>query len=138
LYHSQYIEGLSVPNLTSLYISRCANLKSLPCHLYKLLPKLEKVIISNCLEMETFPEGGMPPSLRLLYIRYCEKLLRSSSLTSKGMLIRLSIGVPCDGVDSFPNGGLMLLPPSLTSLELWKISSMHTLECRGHLHLTSL
>ncbi|MCH85801.1 NB-LRR type disease resistance protein Rps1-k-2 [Trifolium medium] len=98
-------EGLSAPNLTSLYVSRCVNLKSLPCRANTLLPKLEKVTISNCSEMETFPEGGMPPSLRSLYIRNCEKLMRSSSLTSMDMLMHLSIGGPCDGVESFSKGG---------------------------------
>ncbi|RHN71998.1 putative leucine-rich repeat domain, L domain-containing protein [Medicago truncatula] len=53
-------EGLSAPNLTSLYVFRCVNLKSLPCHANTLLPKLEEVHIYGCPEMETFPEGGMP------------------------------------------------------------------------------
>lgn len=53
-------EGLSAPNLTSLYVFRCVNLKSLPCHTNTLLPKLEEVHIYGCPEMETFPEGGMP------------------------------------------------------------------------------
>jgi len=131
-------EGLSAPNLTSLYVSRCLNLKSLPCHANTLLPKLERMTISNFLEMETFPEGGMPPSLRSLYIRNCEKLMRSSSITSMSMLIHLSIGGPCDGVKSFSNGGLVLLPPSLTSLDLFQMSILLTLECRGLFHLPSL
>jgi len=53
-------EGLSAPNLTSLYVFRCLNLNSLPCHANTLLPKLEEVHIYGCPEMETFPEGGMP------------------------------------------------------------------------------
>jgi hypothetical protein len=54
------------------------------------------------------------------------------------MLSHLSIGDLCDGIDSFPKKGFALLPPSLTSICLWKMSSLHTLECRGLLHLTSL
>ncbi|WJX22371.1 hypothetical protein P8452_11682 [Trifolium repens] len=88
--------------------------------------------------METFPEGGMPASLRSLYLRNCEKLLRNPSLTLFDMLTELSIVGPCDGVESFPNKGFALLLPSLTSLYLLGMSSLQTLECTGLLHLTSL
>ncbi|CAJ2658928.1 unnamed protein product [Trifolium pratense] len=131
-------EGLSAPNLEGLYISKCTNLKSLPCHINTLLPKLQKMSIEECPEMEKFPEGGMPPSLRSLRIWNCEKLLRNPSLTLFDMFSGLSIGGPCDDVESFPNKGFALLPPSLTSLNLYKMSSLHTLECTRLLHLTSL
>ncbi|KAL5096760.1 hypothetical protein RYX36_001087 [Vicia faba] len=128
-------EGLSAPNLNTLYVSCCINLKSLPCHVDTLLPMLENVTIEDCPEIETFPEGGMPPSLKSLGISNCEKLLRSPSLTLTYMLTRLTI---TDSAQSFPNQDFALLPPSLTSLELRSMSSLHTLECRGLLHLTSL
>ncbi|KAK2393613.1 putative disease resistance protein [Trifolium repens] len=60
-------EGLCAPNLKSLRISSCTNLKSLPCHINTLLPKLQDVVINNCPEM-TFPEIGMPRSFSLLII----------------------------------------------------------------------
>ncbi|WJX26707.1 hypothetical protein P8452_15592 [Trifolium repens] len=133
------IEGLSAPSLKSLYIDNCTNLKSLPCHINTLLPKLQDVRIFDCPEMETFPEGGMPASLRSLILGNCEKLLRNPSLTSLDMLTHLYIGGPCDdAIKSFPNKGFALLPPSLTSLYLWKISSLHTLDCTGLLHLQQL
>ncbi|KAK2447350.1 putative disease resistance protein [Trifolium repens] len=50
-------EGLSAPNLEILYINKCTNLKSLPCHINTLLPKLEVLSITDCPEIETFPEG---------------------------------------------------------------------------------
>ncbi|WJX22357.1 hypothetical protein P8452_11670 [Trifolium repens] len=131
-------EGLSAPNLQSLRISKCTNLKPLPCHINTLLPKLQEVSIDECPEMEAFLEGCMPPSLRSLDIGNCEKLLRNPSLTSLDMISHLSIGNICDGVASFPNKGFALLPPSLTSLDLWGMSSLHTLDCTGLLHLTSL
>ncbi|GAU23575.1 hypothetical protein TSUD_385630 [Trifolium subterraneum] len=97
-------EGLSAPNLESLLISKCSNLKSLPCHINTLLPKLQDAVIENCPEMETFPEGGMPPSLRTLYILSCEKLLRNPSLTSFDMISHLEIGdLRDDAIKSFPN-----------------------------------
>jgi len=128
-------EGLSAPNLKVLTISNCVNLKSLPCHVNTLLPKLNYVGIFNCPKIETFPEGGMPLSLRHLWIENCEKLLRNLWIE---MLTRLSIYGPYDGVESFPNKGFAMLPPSLTSLYLGNMSSLHTLECKGLLHLTSL
>ncbi|CAL5183498.1 unnamed protein product [Lathyrus oleraceus] len=131
-------EGLSAPNLTSLYVSNCVNLKSLPCHINTLLPKLESVWIYDCPKLETFSEGGMPPSLRTIWIGNCEKLLMSSSLTSMDVLTDLFINGPCDGVEYFPKKGYALLPPSLTYLQISNCSSLHTFDCTGLLHLTSL
>ncbi|KAI5447904.1 hypothetical protein KIW84_015377, partial [Lathyrus oleraceus] len=128
-------EGLSAPNLKSLYVYKCVNLKSLPC---TLLPKLESVCVYDCPKFETFSEGGMPPSLRTIWIGNCEKLLMSSSLASMDMLTHLSIDGPCDGVEYFPKKGYALLPPSLTYLQISNCSSLHTLDCTGLLHLTSL
>nr|XP_012568623.1 putative disease resistance protein At3g14460 [Cicer arietinum]XP_012568624.1 putative disease resistance protein At3g14460 [Cicer arietinum]XP_012568625.1 putative disease resistance protein At3g14460 [Cicer arietinum]XP_027187801.1 putative disease resistance protein At3g14460 [Cicer arietinum]XP_027187802.1 putative disease resistance protein At3g14460 [Cicer arietinum]XP_027187803.1 putative disease resistance protein At3g14460 [Cicer arietinum] len=133
-------DGLAAPNLRSLVVCRCVNLKSLPCHANTLLPNLEMVRIWDCPEMETFCEGGMPPSLRRLDIYKCEKLMRSPSLSLMGMLMLtdLTIDNVCDGVESFPNKDFALLPPSLTSLTLRNMPSLHTLDCTELLHLTSL
>jgi hypothetical protein len=141
------IEYLSVSkilqNLFIIAIVDCPKFVSfkregLPCQLNTLLPKLQELTISRCPKIETFPEGGMPPSLRTLQILNCEKLLRSPSLTLMGMLHRLIIGGPCDGVEFFPKEGFALLPPSLIFLSLCNLSSLHTLECRRLLLLTSL
>ncbi|WJX22368.1 hypothetical protein P8452_11680 [Trifolium repens] len=131
-------EGLSAPSLKILYITNCTNLKSLPCHINTLLPKLEVITLDGCPEMEAIPDGSMSRSLRSLCIGNCEKLLRNPSLTLFDMLSHLSISDLFDGVDYFPRKDFALLPPSLTCLELWKMSSLHTLECTGILHLTSL
>jgi Leucine-rich repeat (LRR) protein len=131
-------EGLSAPSLKILYITNCTNLKSLPCHINTLLPKLEVITLDGCPEMEAIPDGSMSRSLRSLCIGNCEKLLRNPSLTLFDMLSHLSISDLFDGVDYFPRKDFALLPPSLTCLELWKMSSLHTLECTGLLHLTSL
>jgi len=131
-------KGLSAPNLKLLNVAGCVNLKSLLCHVNTLLPKLDHVGISNCPKIETFAEGGMHLSLRSLFVANCEKLLRNPSLTLMDMLTQLTIHGPCDGVESFPNKGFGLLPPSLTSIALRCFSNLHTLECMGFLHLTSL
>ncbi|KAK7382363.1 hypothetical protein VNO80_01214 [Phaseolus coccineus] len=52
------------------------------------------------------------------------------------MLTTVIVNGSYDGINSFPKEGL--LPPSLTSLRLFGLSSMETLECKGLLHLTSL
>ncbi|XP_058754755.1 putative disease resistance protein At3g14460 [Vicia villosa] len=131
-------EGLSAPNLSSLYVSNCVNLKSLSCHINTLLPKLVSMSIYECPKLEMFPEGGMPPSFRTILIANCEKLLMSTSLTSMDMLTHLCIDGPCDGVEYFPKKGYVLLPPSLIYLHIYNHSSLHTLDCTGLLHLTSL
>ncbi|GAU23573.1 hypothetical protein TSUD_385590 [Trifolium subterraneum] len=118
------------PNLDHLEIENCKNIESLSVS--------KNFKIFYCPEMETFVEGGMPPSLRTLQIRNCTKLLRSISRTPMDMLTSLRVNGRCDGVESFPIEGFALLLPSLTSLQLWEMSSLHTLECTGLLHLTSL
>ncbi|XP_028224377.1 putative disease resistance protein RGA1 isoform X2 [Glycine soja] len=129
-------EGLPAPNLTRIEVSNCDKLKSLPDKMSSLFPKLEYLNIGDCPEIESFPEGGMPPNLRTVWIFNCEKLLSGLAWPSMGMLTHLTVGGPCDGIKSFPKEGL--LPPSLTSLKLYKLSNLEMLDCTGLLHLTSL
>jgi len=104
-------EGLHTPNLSFLEVMGCDKLKLLPDEMITLLPKLEYLGISNCPEIESFPEGGMPPNLRTVSIKNCEKLLSGLAWPSMGMLTHLYVGGPCDGIKSFPKEGL--LPPSM-------------------------
>nr|KYP39586.1 Putative disease resistance RPP13-like protein 1 [Cajanus cajan] len=129
-------EGFPAPNLNSFRVGFCNKLKSLPTQMSALLPKLEHIEISNCPEIESFPEGGMPPNLSRIWISNCEKLVSGLAWPSMDMLTDLIICGPCDGIKSFPKEGL--LPLSLTSLFLFDLSSLETLDCKGLLHLTSL
>ncbi|KAL3027127.1 hypothetical protein AAZX31_03G032100 [Glycine max] len=129
-------EGLPAPNLITFTVLGSDKLKSLPEEMSTLLPKLESLYISNCPEIESFPEGGMPPNLGTVEIFNCEKLLSGLAWPSMGMLTHLYVGGPCDGIKSFPKEGL--LPPSLTSLYLYNMSNLEMLDCTGLLHLTSL
>ncbi|RZC18963.1 putative disease resistance RPP13-like protein 1 [Glycine soja] len=129
-------EGLPAPNLITFKVWGSDKLKSLPDEMSTLLPKLEHLYISYCPEIESFPEGGMPPNLRTVWIVNCEKLLSGLAWPSMGMLTHLSVGGRCDGIKSFPKEGL--LPPSLTSLYLYDLSNLEMLDCTGLLHLTSL
>ena len=129
-------EGLPAPNLITFSVWGSDKLKSLPDEMSTLLPKLEHLYISNCPEIESFPEGGMPPNLRTVSIHNCEKLLSGLAWPSMGMLTHLYVGGRCDGIKSFPKEGL--LPPSLTSLYLSGFLNLEMLDCTGLLHLTSL
>ncbi|WVZ16244.1 hypothetical protein V8G54_009226 [Vigna mungo] len=122
-------EELCMPNLTSFSVYNCNKLKSLP-------DQMEYLGISNCQQIESFPEGGMPPNLRTVEIKNCEKLLRGLGWKSMDMVTSLSVCGPCDGIKSFPKESL--LPPSLLYLDLRDLSSLETLDCKGLLHLTSL
>ncbi|XP_020236493.1 putative disease resistance RPP13-like protein 1 [Cajanus cajan] len=117
-------------------VEHCNKLKSLPTQMSALLPKLGYIEISNCPEIESFPEGGMPPNLSTIWISNCEKLVSGLAWPSMDMLTDLIIHGPCDGMKSFPKEGL--LPLSLTSLSLYRFSSLEMLDCKGLLHLTSL
>ena len=129
-------EGLSAPNLTSLRVYDCEKLKWLPDQMGTLLPKMEYLCISNCQQIESFPGGSMPPNLRTVEIRNCEKLWSGKAWVCMDMVTSLTVWGPCDSINSFPKEGL--LPPSLTSLYLRDFSSLETLNCKGLLHLTSL
>ncbi|KHN43744.1 Putative disease resistance RPP13-like protein 1 [Glycine soja] len=128
-------EGLPAPNLIE-FTAGSDKLKLLPEEMSSLLPKLECLVISNCPEIESFPEGGMPPNLRTVWIVNCEKLLSGLAWPSMGMLTHVYVGGRCDGIKSFPKEGL--LPPSLTTLSLYDLSNLEMLDCTGLLHLTSL
>ncbi|QCE02998.1 adenylate cyclase [Vigna unguiculata] len=129
-------EGLSAPNLTCFSFYDCDKLKSLPDQMGTLFPKTEYLIISNCQQIESFPVGGMPPNLIKVSISNCEKLLSGKAWVCMDMVTSLDVWGPCDGINSFPEEGL--LPPSLKSLRLCNLSSLETLDCMGFLHLTSL
>ncbi|XP_048318915.2 putative disease resistance RPP13-like protein 1 [Ziziphus jujuba] len=65
---------LHAPNLTHLSIRGCQKLKKLPEQMSNLLPSLNSLEISNCPEVESFPEGGLPFNLAQLTVGGCEKL----------------------------------------------------------------
>ncbi|KAK7328622.1 hypothetical protein VNO77_22735 [Canavalia gladiata] len=133
-------EGLVASNMTDFKVSKCNKLKSFPCHMNSLLPKLECLSISDCPEIDSFPKGGLPPNLTSLEIRTCEKLLRSLSSMSRlqGLTNLIIGGETCESIKTFPKRGLLPQLPSLTTLELVGFETMETLDCKGLLHLTSL
>ncbi|KAM3303351.1 putative disease resistance RPP13-like protein 1 [Capsicum chacoense] len=72
------LEILSVAwetQMMSLRINNCENLKSLPDHMHELFPSLKEMDLQNCPEIESFPDGGLPLNLELLWINDCKKLV---------------------------------------------------------------
>ncbi|KAL4394127.1 hypothetical protein AHAS_Ahas02G0120900 [Arachis hypogaea] len=72
-------EGLAMPNLAYFVVMKCYKLKSLPCHMNVLLPSLEFLNIYGCPGIQAFPEGGLPPNLKKLYVGGCDMQLSSLS-----------------------------------------------------------
>ncbi|KAL9349271.1 hypothetical protein Peur_056526 [Populus x canadensis] len=130
--------GLPAPVLTQLDLYRCKNLKQLPESMPSLLPSLNRLGIFGCSEVELCPEGGFPSTLQLLWIRNCNKLIAGRmqwGLQTLPSLSHLDIGGD-ENVESFPEE--MLLPSNLTSLSIYDLQHLKSLDYKGLQHLTSL
>ncbi|KAL5549183.1 hypothetical protein UlMin_004414 [Ulmus minor] len=133
--------GLPAPSLKAFCIKECENLRSLPQQMRRLLPSLNYLEVTNCGEIESWPEGGLPSNLESLLIWRCKKL------AARVMHWDLQTVTPClrrftiDGcgeelLDSFPPEGL--LPTSLTSLEICNFRRLKTLNIQAFQHLKEL
>jgi hypothetical protein len=131
--------GLRAPSLTSLCISSCENLKSLPEKMHILLLSLERLEITGCPEVESFPEGGLPSNLNSINIFGCEKLIASRmgwGLQNLPFLKSFSIGGKNEDLESFPEA--QLLPTSLTFLLIENFPNLKCLDKKGLQHLIAL
>jgi hypothetical protein len=131
--------GLRAPRLTSLEITVCKNLKSLPEKMHILLLSLETLIVWSCPEVESFPEGGLPSNLNSIDIRDCEKLIASRmgwGLQNLPILKHFSIKGKNEDLESFPEA--QLLPTSLTFLFIWDFPNLKSLDQKGLQHLIAL
>jgi len=130
--------GLPAPVLTRFDLADCRNLKQLPESMHSLLPSLNHLEIRGCLEVELCPEGGFPSTLLSLEICRCNKLIAGRmqwGLQTLPSLSRFAIGFD-ENVESFPEE--MLLPSSLTSLKIYSLEHLKSLDYKGLQHLTSL
>ncbi|KAH0746548.1 hypothetical protein KY285_008205 [Solanum tuberosum] len=78
IWSCENLEKLSVafPSaITYLHIDDCSKLKWLPEQMQELLPSLKELILENCPEIESFPEGGLPFNLQKVEILHCKKLV---------------------------------------------------------------
>ncbi|BBH05177.1 NB-ARC domain-containing disease resistance protein [Prunus dulcis] len=132
--------GLHAPNLTNINICRCKKLRSLPEHMHTLLPSLQSMDITECPELESFPDGGLPSKLKSLRIESCRKLIANRMQWALGRLTSLrDLRVDfneCGEVDSFPEEGL--LPTTLSSLSISTLLSLKTMDGNGLTNLICL
>ncbi|KAF7840391.1 putative disease resistance RPP13-like protein 1 [Senna tora] len=133
---SVLVSDTPLQNLQSIYIFRCENLKWLSDDSEYLLPNLKVVTIRYCPKVEPFSKGFLPSSLRELTIISCKKLLSHHTEWHLPSITSLTIREDHDIIEHFPGG--TSLPPTLTTLKLEYLSSLHTLNCKGLHHLTSL
>ncbi|KAK1552000.1 hypothetical protein Q3G72_008708 [Acer saccharum] len=129
--------GLRTPNLTTIVLSNCKNLKALPDHLHKLTTLL-RLDIKECPELESIPEGGLPCNLHFIRIRSCEKL---TPLIEWGMLKLQNLDYfeiegGCKDLESFPEQNL--LPSSIIKLRISKLQKLEFLDYMGIKQLRSL
>ena len=129
--------GLPTPNLTSIWLSKCKNLKELP-HQLDTLNSLLSIFINNCSELVSLPQGGLPSNLSLLCVTSCDKLtlMRDWGLLRLDCLIKLEIEGGCENVESFPEE--KLLPSNLNSLRVSRLLNLQYLDYKGLQHLTAL
>ncbi|XP_052305780.1 putative disease resistance RPP13-like protein 1 isoform X2 [Populus trichocarpa] len=130
--------GLPAPVLTELTLRHCRNLKQLPERMPSLLPSLDFLGIFGCSEVELCPEGGFPSTLHFLWIRNCNKLIAGRMQWGLQTLTSLSVFFigEDENVESFPEE--MLLPSSLTYLNISDLQHLKSLDYKGLQHLTSL
>jgi len=130
--------GLRAPVLTRIDLIKCRKLKQLPESMPSLLPSLKHLTIYGSSEVELCPEGGFPSTLQSLVIRNCNKLIAGRmqwGLQTLPSLSHLTFGGP-ENIEYFPEE--MLLPSSLTSLIIYDLKHLKSLDYKGLQHLTSL
>ncbi|XP_070048743.1 putative disease resistance RPP13-like protein 1 [Nicotiana tomentosiformis] len=138
IYGCENLEILSVAQTTStLDISNCEKLKSLPEHMKELLPSLKKLCLDKCPEIESFPEGGLPSNLQVLQISDCKKLVNGRKEWGLQRLPCLTVlNIIHDGSDEEISAGENWeLPCSIRTL--W-IKNLKTLSSHVLKSLTSL
>ncbi|KAM3733685.1 hypothetical protein ACB098_11G155500 [Castanea mollissima] len=129
--------GICAPNLTTMTIENCNKLKLLPENMRTILPSLEHLVVSECPELESFPEGGLPLNLAILSIWDCDKLFSRRmewGLQDLHSLTNFYISIKCKEVESFPEEAL--LPPTLAYITISSFPKLKSL--KGFQHLTSL
>ncbi|KAJ4823140.1 hypothetical protein Tsubulata_039130 [Turnera subulata] len=122
----EYVGCRPFQSLERLVLSRMPRLKSLPegTHFFPSLVDLE---IVNCPEIESFPEQGLPLTLKALVIEGCKKLLaaRKQWRLYEPSLSSFTIG-NWEDVEIFPEEA-SFLPHTLRSLTVSGLPNLKTL-----------
>ncbi|XP_017984646.1 PREDICTED: putative disease resistance protein At3g14460 [Theobroma cacao] len=129
-------EEFQAPNLTSLVFFNCGSLKSLPG--MQSLKSLQSLYINKCPALESLPTEGLPSSLIILCISFCDKITpqKGWELDNLHSLSHFEIEGGCQELESFPEEGL--LPTNLNSLRISRLSNLKFLNGEGLQNITSL
>nr|ABV29167.1 disease resistance protein R3a-like protein [Solanum demissum] len=141
IWNCKNVEKLSVAcggtQMTSLIIDGCLKLKWLPERMQELLPSLKELVLFDCPEIESFPEGGLPFNLQQLAIRYCKKLVNGRKEWHLQRLPCLKwLSISHDGSDEEIVGGENWELPS--SIQTLIINNLKTLSSQHLKNLTAL
>ncbi|XP_008231749.1 PREDICTED: putative disease resistance RPP13-like protein 1 [Prunus mume] len=97
--------------------------------------RLQRLTLSNCPTLSSFPKDGLPSTLTSLTIENCRRLefLPHEMLAKLTSLDSLSIFQSCDSMRSFPLG----ISPKLTTLKIWDCENLESLSIDENLsHLS--
>ncbi|MFQ6654429.1 hypothetical protein Gotur_025419 [Gossypium turneri] len=110
--------------------------------MHSVFPSLEDLKILVCPEIKRVPKEGLPSKLKEIIIGGSDKLIESLirkrewSLHTLPSLTSFHIWGSEVEMECFPDEHL--LPSSLTSLQIWWLPNLKSLEYKGFQHLTSL
>ncbi|XP_027922471.1 putative disease resistance protein At3g14460 [Vigna unguiculata] len=128
-------EGLSAPRLKRIDIDEAENLKLLPKQMQILLPSLNILKIICCPKVEMFPNGGLPPNVKAVFLSSL-KLMASLRETLGTNTCLQSLYIEKMDVEFFPDE--VLLPHSITALRICDCPNLKKMEYKGLCHLSSL
>jgi Leucine-rich repeat (LRR) protein len=134
------MNGLSVPNLTYLDVSRCENLNSLPEPI-NIFTSLKGLTIQNLPNLESFANEGLPVNLQSFTV--CSRgsswtrAITEWSLQRLTYLTTFRIGGD-DLLNALMKMKVPLLPNSLVSLYIYNLPDVKSLDGKWLQHLTSL
>ncbi|XVF82289.1 hypothetical protein PTKIN_Ptkin16aG0034200 [Pterospermum kingtungense] len=132
--------GLIASKLKVLSLNNCEKLQALPDGIEKLRC-LEYLDIIDCSSVTSIPEEGIPTNLKYLSIgapNICKPLMKWG-LHRLTCLKTLYISNGCPDAVLFPLEDIgMMLPSTLTTLDIWDFPKLEMLSSKGFHHLTSL
>ncbi|XP_009765783.1 putative disease resistance RPP13-like protein 1 isoform X4 [Nicotiana sylvestris] len=128
--------GVQMMSLRRLGIFKCQKLKSLPERMQELFPSLKELLLEDCPEIESFPEGGLPFHLEVLRIEYCQKLVNGQK---KWCLQRFpcltDLSIIHDGSDEEIH---LELPCSIRRLTIYNLKTFSSQDIKSLTSLESL
>jgi len=122
-------------HLMYLYIHDCPQLKSFPKPMQILFLSLTGLHITNCPQVELFPEGGLPLNIKDMTLS-CLKLIASLRESLDPNTCLETMLIQNSDMECIPDE--VLLPSSLTSLEIQCCPNLRKMHYKGLCHLSSL